>query len=221
MIQVVIRILTPTWECTLRLHNVTQPQRLLRPTVNQELRHGWHLPSGNCRLGVTPARSWAPMQGRPRPMYNRAMGRKKKKAPRTETTKEQKRGRPKGRSRTDAVINVVATDNTFRTTEDCGSWVGKCIHCNTSLVVSRSGETTATLEHIIPLCAGGSPDDPHNLALACQGCNNRKGVEHDQHVGKGGRADQVIEALQAKRAIRWREPVQAQGLSGYHESHGN
>ena len=58
------------------------------------------------------------------------------------------------------------------------------------------------------MCAGGSPDDPHNLALACQGCNNRKGVEHDQHVGKGGRADQVIEALRAKRALRWREPVQ-------------
>lgn len=143
------------------------------------------------------------------------MGRKKANREKT-TPKVQKAGRPKGRSRTDAVLSVVATDSTFRplclTPPELGAtntpWVGKCIHCNTSLVVRPSGETNATLEHIVPLCAGGSPDDPHNLALACAGCNNRKGIEHDQHVGRGGRADEVIESLRAKRAERWRE-VQA------------
>lgn len=125
-------------------------------------------------------------------------------------------GRPKGRSRTDAVLSVVVTDATFKhvpvdTDRRPGAtqpWYGKCIHCNTSLLVAHDGKTGATLEHIVPLCAGGSPDDPHNLALACAGCNNRKGVEHDQRVGSGGRADEVVAALQARRAQRWREPVQ-------------
>lgn len=107
---------------------------------------------------------------------------------------------------------MVATDSTFSLHEDgtpgWSIWVGKCIHCGRKLGVSVSGSTDATLEHIVPLCAGGSPDDPHNLALACAGCNNRKGVEHDQHVGKGGRADEVVSALQGRRLARWRAPVQ-------------
>lgn len=114
---------------------------------------------------------------------------------------------------------MVATDDTFHRLASNPPelrlqntpWVGKCVHCNTNLMVRSTGETNATLEHIVPMCAGGSPDDPRNLALACQACNNRKGIEHDQHVGKGGRADEVIESLRAKRAARWREPVQVQG----------
>lgn len=89
-----------------------------------------------------------------------------------------------------------------------GGWhyEGRCIHCNTHLSVTEHGETIATVEHIKPLCDGGEPTDPRNVALACSRCNNEKGIRHDQHAGKGGRADEVIAALQAKRQSRWREP---------------
>lgn len=66
------------------------------------------------------------------------------------------------------------------------------------------GETDATIEHIQPLCNDGAAIDPRNLALACSRCNNRKGIEHDQYAGRGGRADDVIAALQRKRIDRWR-----------------
>jgi 5-methylcytosine-specific restriction endonuclease McrA len=84
-------------------------------------------------------------------------------------------------------------------------WVGRCIHCNTKVFVTSSGTTDATIEHIKPLCDGGDPTDPHNLALACTRCNNEKGIRHYMHAGKGGRADEVIAQLLAKRADRWRD----------------
>lgn len=122
--------------------------------------------------------------------------------------------RPRGNARAQVVLAVVATDNTFSPivihpdpVRYPQPWVGKCIHCGTKLLVHTSGATSATLEHINPLCAGGEATDPKNLALACANCNNRKGVDHDQHVGKKGRADEVVSALQAKRLARWREPV--------------
>lgn len=119
-------------------------------------------------------------------------------------------------NRAEVVLSIVATDNTFVVAKEqwrfgppaghrpC--WVGRCIHCNTKIFVTPDGLTDGTIEHIKPLCVGGDPTDPRNLALACSRCNNRKGIEHDTHAGKGGRADEVIAALQAKRAERWREP---------------
>ncbi len=121
--------------------------------------------------------------------------------------------RPKGASRTKVVLTIVSTDSTFAFNKDQmlgpghGTWIGKCIHCNRKLGVSENGNTDATVEHINPLCAGGEGTDPRNLALACRGCNNEKGIRHDKHVGKGGRADDVISALQGRRLARWREPV--------------
>lgn len=122
--------------------------------------------------------------------------------------------RPRGASRAQVVLSIVATDVTFELQRAGTSrndliafWCGKCIHCNTKLYVTQQGSTDATVEHINPLCNGGESIDPRNLALACKGCNNEKGVRHDQHVGKGGRADEVITALQGKRLSRWREPV--------------
>lgn len=120
--------------------------------------------------------------------------------------------RPKGAARTQVILSIVATDATFHLYGDAKTgeertWYGRCIHCNTRLAVTEQGNTDATVEHINPLCAGGESVDPRNLALACSRCNNEKGIRHDQHVGKGGRADEVIAALQAKRVARWREPV--------------
>jgi 5-methylcytosine-specific restriction endonuclease McrA len=84
------------------------------------------------------------------------------------------------------------------------AWVGRCLHCNSRVFVTDDGQTLATIEHIKPLCDRGHPTDPRNLALVCSRCNNEKGIRHDQHAGKGGRADEVIAALQAKRDSRWR-----------------
>lgn len=86
-------------------------------------------------------------------------------------------------------------------------WSGKCIHCNAKVFVDTDNSTSATIEHIKPLCDDGDPIDPRNLALACARCNNEKGVRHDKHAGEGGRADEVIAALQSKRAKRWRDTV--------------
>lgn len=121
--------------------------------------------------------------------------------------KTQKASRPHGAKRLDLIVEIVKTDSTFELTEVRNSgqvWVGRCIHCNCKLVVAQTGETAATLEHIVPISGKGSPDDIHNLALACAGCNNNKGIKHDQYAGRGGRADEVIAMLLAKREARWR-----------------
>lgn len=115
---------------------------------------------------------------------------------------------PKAWHRADIILSIVATDNTFHKDQEAGffpMWVGRCLHCNAKVYVNEDGFTMATVEHIQPLCNGGHPSDPRNCALACPACNNEKGVRHDKHAGKGGRADEVIAALQEKRARRWRD----------------
>lgn len=44
-----------------------------------------------------------------------------------------------------------------------------CWYCNRQLT-----EKSATIDHIVPLSAGGW-DVKHNFALACIGCNQKKG----------------------------------------------
>jgi 5-methylcytosine-specific restriction endonuclease McrA len=118
-----------------------------------------------------------------------------------------------GSGRARVVLSIVVTDSSFAKVRIPGpsvagetAWVGKCIHCNKKLVVTLDGKTDATIEHISPRCNGGEVTDPRNLALACRGCNNEKGVRHDPRAGRGGRADEVIAALQKKRDARWQEP---------------
>lgn len=118
----------------------------------------------------------------------------------------------RGGSKAEAISSIVKTDNTFNLTMlgTTSVWQGKCLHCNTNMIVSSDGYTNATIEHIVPLTAGGSLNDPRNLALACKRCNNEKGIQHDPYVGKGGskgqRADEVVQQLLAKRLKRWRDP---------------
>ena len=143
-----------------------------------------------------------------------SMGLKKKGK---KSTADKPQNRSQGASRARQVLQIVVTDSTFEPTTvrnlSCPceehskprqEWVGKCIHCNTLLLVSQEGATTATIEHIVPLCAGGSNQDVRNLALACSRCNGWKGSDHDAKK-LSERAKEVIAALQSKRLARWRD----------------
>lgn len=105
------------------------------------------------------------------------------------------------------LLAAAVTDKTFERTILDGKpvWVGKCIHCNSKLVVADDGRSLgeATLEHVWPQTQGGT-NDVHNLAVACARCNREKGTRHD-HEG-GQRLDEVVALLRARRSERWRPP---------------
>ena len=106
------------------------------------------------------------------------------------------------------MLAAAVTDRTFERTrlDDRVVWVGKCIHCNSKLVVADDGRSLgeATLEHIIPQTQGGT-NDVNNLAVACGRCNREKGKRHDRK--RDGRLDEIVAMLQARRAERWRDPA--------------
>jgi hypothetical protein len=101
-------------------------------------------------------------------------------------------------------LQIVSTDSTYRLREGrFGTvWEGKCLFCNRKLSVGLSGETRATVEHILARNHGGT-NDPHNTALACGSCNGEKGRNHDNQ--KQPDMDYVNRLL-AKRQERWRDP---------------
>lgn len=105
------------------------------------------------------------------------------------------------------LLAAAVTDRTFERTrlDDRPVWVGKCIHCNSKLVVADDGRSLgeATLEHIIPQTRGGT-NDVKNIAVACARCNREKGKRHDHK--RGERLDDIVATLQARRVERWREP---------------
>ena len=103
------------------------------------------------------------------------------------------------------ILAIVHTDNTFALMQQRGApvWSGKCIHCNSRLVVSGAGETEATVEHIVPLTLGGT-DALNNLALACRRCNNLKGKRMDWRAANDPKRQALTAALQTKRQARWR-----------------
>jgi 5-methylcytosine-specific restriction endonuclease McrA len=107
------------------------------------------------------------------------------------------------------VLAIVATDKTFtkRRVRDELMWVGKCLHCNTTLCVALDGDTRgqATIEHILPRGHGGS-EALSNLALACARCNQQKGVRIDSRDARDPRLSEVVEQLLERRRRRWREP---------------
>jgi 5-methylcytosine-specific restriction endonuclease McrA len=105
------------------------------------------------------------------------------------------------------LLAAAVTDMTFERTrlDERAVWVGKCIHCNSKLVVADDGRSLgeATLEHIVPQARGGT-DDVRNLAVACGRCNREKGKRHDHK--RGVPAVSRPRPRTARRAERWREP---------------
>ena len=106
------------------------------------------------------------------------------------------------------MLAAAVTDATFEKTTLDGKtvWVGKCIHCNSKLVVDDNGRAMgeATLEHVWPETQGGT-NEVANLAVACARCNREKGSRHD-HKG-GQRLEEVVAVLRARRQERWRDPA--------------
>jgi len=112
--------------------------------------------------------------------------------------------RSHGSARLELILMIAATDKTFERSTD-GFWYGRCLHCSSSLRVGATGQTSASIEHIVPVSAGGSNSDMLNMALACISCNSEKGVRHDPNYPRDPRAVEVIESLLQRRLKRWRE----------------
>lgn len=104
------------------------------------------------------------------------------------------------------VLDIVNTDKTFKPVEykNMNFWQGKCLHCNTKLLICEDGTLwgNATVEHIVPRGKGGT-DDLRNVALACNTCNFEKGVRHDRKRNK--RSGEIINKLLHKRSKRWKD----------------
>ena len=107
------------------------------------------------------------------------------------------------------ILDIVATDSTFVTSEQQGQpvWVGKCIHCNRRLIVARDGTpiSHATIEHIVPRNHGGT-NEVENLALACGSCNFEKGRRHDIRRADDPKFIEIVDRLRQVRRQRWRDP---------------
>ncbi len=115
------------------------------------------------------------------------------------------------RRRNRLILAIVATDVTFSRREVRGEtlWVGRCIFCQRALSVTVEGElaSRATVEHIRPRSHGGD-DSLANLALACAGCNNEKGMRHDARPRGDARLAEIVAQLAARRSERWRSPAE-------------
>lgn len=107
------------------------------------------------------------------------------------------------------LVWAAATDRTFELADLRGRPVlaGKCIHCNTKLVVDLEGReiSQATVEHILPRTHGGD-DSLENLAVACARCNGQKGVRLDPRRRDDPTLDRVISLLRERRRERMRPP---------------
>lgn len=107
------------------------------------------------------------------------------------------------------LLAAAVTDRTFERVmvDGAPAWAGKCIHCNSKLLVADDGRSLgeATLEHIVPRTRGGT-NEVENLAVACARCNREKGKRHDHK--RGERLDHVVATLQARRRERWRDAAE-------------
>lgn len=105
------------------------------------------------------------------------------------------------------ILDIVATDASFERTEMRGqqAWVGKCIHCQSHVVIALDGEPIqrATVEHILPRTHGGT-DALENVALACSRCNSLKGMRLDVRRADDPKLQEVIARLRERRLRRWR-----------------
>jgi hypothetical protein len=107
------------------------------------------------------------------------------------------------------VLAIALTDTTFVRSSVRGEvcWVGRCLHCNSKLVVPEQGlpASSVTVEHIVPVAHGGQ-NELTNVGLACARCNHEKGRRHDVKRLDDPQRLALERALIERRAARLREP---------------
>lgn len=104
------------------------------------------------------------------------------------------------------ILEIVNHDRTFELQDVQGKklWVGKCIHCNSKIMVDPQGNLiSATIEHIVPKNHNGT-DELSNLTLACKQCNESKGYRLDNKNRNNAKLMEVIDRLQKRKAARQR-----------------
>jgi hypothetical protein len=57
-----------------------------------------------------------------------------------------------------------------------------CHYCGRPVVWGSRGPDGGTVDHVDPICAGGT-SDPTNLVAACKSCNSRKGGRTPEQAG--------------------------------------
>lgn len=102
-----------------------------------------------------------------------------------------------GNERCRQILEIVKSDT--ETVRTDGGWYVPCIHCGRRLLVKDSGETSATVEHIVPRCQGGS-NELLNVAIACERCNNEKALTQDNSASE--RSREIRQVLLDRRASR-------------------
>ena len=74
--------------------------------------------------------------------------------------------------RRDVVEKLVATNKWYKRTAELGERANyRCEYCGLDLLGSVESYKLWGIDHIIPISAGGDPDDINNLAVACRHCN--------------------------------------------------
>lgn len=97
---------------------------------------------------------------------------------------------------------------------------GKCIHCGKRHQLELDGTplTHATVEHIVPRAHGGT-DALDNVAIACAGCNRKKGSRLDCRRWEDATLQRVISTLSERRAQRMRPPLELLDLPSRPDRH--
>jgi 5-methylcytosine-specific restriction endonuclease McrA len=55
----------------------------------------------------------------------------------------------------------------------------RCCYCGYRMEGSGSESNAPSFEHVTPIVLGGMDDDD-NIAIACRGCNERRGGAHSE-----------------------------------------
>jgi len=69
------------------------------------------------------------------------------------------------------------------------------------LPTRRHRASDLTVDHVVPLAAGGAPLDIANYAVLCRSCNSTKGADNPPAEGRGGVAHKAT-GMHADRASR-------------------
>ena len=121
-------------------------------------------------------------------------------------------GKPETRIRPDVVRKLVATKKWGEETAILGEQAGyRCEYCGRFLLKSPVSYKQWQVDHIVPVCKGGT-DDPANKAIACKTCNWDWKRCWDPSNGEKG-LDRAVLIARAKAYIKERKAKTARELA--------